>query len=201
VRESGTAEKVVLFVDNSEVYRALHLLEVTSKLDYRQLRDELVDGRIASQLRFYCGEVAGDQESRKGFYRVLGNAGFDVIAGSRFGSFNVVNAALDAALQRWIHCQIVYDMANLMSFGRFDTFILVSGGAEYAGVVEDIRRRGVNVEVAFFSKVCSRDLRESASKFREIDLSKCFLGDKEQDKGTRRGKDRDSQTDKCVPTV
>ena len=169
------AEQVVVFVDNSELYRALHLLEVPTKLDYRLLRDTLVSSRTASQLRFYCGEIAGDAVARKGFYQVLRNAGFDIFAGQRRGA-KAHNAALDEPLQRWIHCQIAYDMASLMSWGHYDTFILVSGAPEYAGVIHDIKRRGVNVEVAFFNRACSRDLQESASCFREIDICSCLLG-------------------------
>ncbi len=170
------AERVVVFLDNSELYRALHSLDVPAKLDYRLLRDMLVGSRTASQLRFYCGEIATDMKSRKGFYQVLRNVGFEIFAGQRYGARGVFNAALDEPLQRWIHCQIAYDMASLMSWGNYDTFILVSGAPEYAGVVHDLRRRGINVEVAFFNRVCSRDLRENASSFREIDICNCLLG-------------------------
>lgn len=169
-------EQVVVFVDNSAFYRALHLLDVPCKVDYRLLRDTLISNRTASQLRFYCGEIAGDAEARKGFYQVLRNAGFDIFAGHRYGTRGVFNAALDEPLQRWIHCQIAYDMASLMNWGNYDTFILVSGDPEYAGVIHDLRRRGVNVEVAFFDRACSRDLRETASCFREIDICDCLLG-------------------------
>ncbi|CAE7860199.1 parB [Symbiodinium microadriaticum] len=173
---NNASEKVVVFLDNSELYRALHLMDENSKLDYRLLRDDLLSSRVGSQLRFYTGELVNDSSSRKGFYQVLRNAGFEIFAGQRRGNRAVGNAALDEPLQRWNHVKIAYDMASLLHWGHYDTFILVSGAIEFEGVVKDVQRRGVNVEVAFFADACSRELRLAATSFREIDLCGCRLG-------------------------
>jgi len=141
------------------------------------LQEQLVNNRIAPQLRFYCGELFGDSGSRRRFYQVLRNAGFEIFAGQRYGTRNAINAALDEPLQRWIHCQIAYDMATLLEWGNFDTFILVSGASEYTGVINQVKRRGIDVEVAFFEETCSRDLREAATRYREIDLKNCLMSD------------------------
>lgn len=188
-------DKVVVFIDNSDLYRALHSLGISSKLDYRLLREQLVNDRIAPLLRFYCGELFGDSGSRRSFYQVLRNVGFEIFAGQRYGTRNAVNAALDEPLQRWIHCQIVYDMATLLEWGNFDTFILVSGAPEYAGVIHQIKRRGIDVEVVFFEESCSRDLKEAATSYRDIDLKKCLMNDFHKTECEY----SDSKSNKCLP--
>jgi uncharacterized LabA/DUF88 family protein len=66
---------------------------------------------------------------------------------------------------------LVSDLLSLAAIDAYDVAIIVSGDLDYLKAIDEVQRRGLIVEVAFFrSKGISKDLIRMADRF--IDLEK-----------------------------
>lgn len=65
--------------------------------------------------------------------------------------------------------EITMELMNVAERIRPDTIVLASGDIDYIPVVDELRRRGVRVEVAAFEAAASRDLALHASGFIKLD--------------------------------
>lgn len=167
-------ERVIVFIDNNSLFQAINRLGVSgSRLDYKKLKEWLLQQRIPICVRFYCGEVRTDWSRRRKFYQVLQRAGFEVIkifqSKSRAG-----NAAFDASNCARIECEIAFDMCD--NLDKCDRVVLVSGSKGLSRVVAKVQKRGVAVEVAFFEGQCSPDLMRVATCFRNLCIDGLGLG-------------------------
>lgn len=166
----------LVYVDNSNVWiEGMHVSAVAKGLalsvwDAQESR--ITDG----SWRFDFGrlyEFAGGGDVKKAFlygsrpppndslWNMAKSKGFDVVVFDR----NVANR------EKKIDTQIAADMIEhsyeLAKPGE-DEFTLVAGDTDFVPVIEKLRRRGFQVDVCFW-KHASRELREAASKFVELD--------------------------------
>lgn len=166
-------ERVIVLIDNNSLFRAINKLGVSGRLDYKKLKEWLLQQRIPVGVRFYCGEVRTDRNRRRRFYQVLQRSGFEVIkifqSKSREG-----NAAFDASNCAKIECEIAFDMCD--NLNECDRVVLVSGSEGLSRVVAKVQEKGVAVEVAFFKEQCSPDLVRGATCFRNLCIDKLGLG-------------------------
>jgi len=177
-------ERVCVFVDNSDLFDALH----GRKIDYIKLKEILAAGRSVNRANFYYSEPPpakfyfseppynketkeeGEEaliaaKKRQGFYYVLQRAGYTVVCLPQRERHENGDYYFEDALQ----LEIVYDMCELSS-GKFDTFILVAGDEAYVRTVSRVRQdTGINVEIAFFDSSCSGKLKEVGNKFVDLD--------------------------------
>jgi uncharacterized LabA/DUF88 family protein len=77
--------------------------------------------------------------------------------------------------QKGVDTLMAVDMLVGAFSGLFDIAILVAGDADFVPVVEEVKRRGVMVAVAGFSKSVSEDLRRVADRFIEIQKDDTWL--------------------------
>jgi uncharacterized LabA/DUF88 family protein len=184
----GRREKVCVFIDNCDLFTALHRAG-SERVDYKRLRDWLVGQRHCPVARYYCGEIKDDARLRNDFYEVLRRAAYEVVVVSNFRS-DQKHAALDPVVRGTTYAKISWDMCDLMHMGRYDTFILVSGSEEYVPVVSALSRNGIDVEVSFLESECSPVLRE-LSHFRPLKLESVTMA-KGRDTGfSQRERSRD----------
>jgi uncharacterized LabA/DUF88 family protein len=167
-------EKVCLFVDNCDLYTALQP-HGDVRLDYKRLMDWLVRQRELCVARYYTGEIQQeDSQRREKFYSVLERVGYEVVVSTNPHSEEKCGA-LDEKVRAACHCAMVWDICSFTLNGRYDTIILVTGAPEFSQVVTWAKRRGVDVEVAFFPHVCDEKLRANATRYVEMHLDSIRL--------------------------
>lgn len=166
-------ERVVIMVDRNNLGQIWHKTEISNnRPDFMKLKEILTRGRFCRQARCYYSDFPGhllsdadrfEWQKRQDFYYFLKSNGWfirNVPKVMQDGIF--VEKGLDGILTR--------DMDNICRNGYCDTVVLVSGNAGYCDVVGDVQDRYcVKVEVAFFGGQTSRELREKATSF--IDLN------------------------------
>ena len=181
------AGRCIIFIDNTNLTQSIKRLSQQAsglgqpvqcfyKLDYFRLVDFLADGRPIQQVRFYYSDfpeedVPNDMrsgyESRQSFWRFLHYKGF-----SMFRS-NLTTNQQGIVREKGLDAAIVRDMQRLLTSRGADTFILVSGDADYVQMATDARSEyGVRLEVAFFETFTASKLKYNANSF--TDLTMCL---------------------------
>lgn len=159
----GVRERVCVLIDNGSLYTALFQMGIQGRVDYRRLRQWLLNDREPRTVRFYCGEIRDDKGRRKPFYEMLKRFGFDIISLHEPKS-QADHAALDEVLQTKMESLISIDMGNFLS--DCDRIVLVSGSSQLVDAVKLAQSHGVSVEVSFFEEVVSDELVRTAENFR-----------------------------------
>lgn len=161
--QTGERERVCVLIDNGSLYTALFQLGIQGRVDYRRLRQWLLDDREPRTVRFYCGEIRNDKGRKKSFYDFLRRIGFEIISVHEPKS-RADHAALDNALRAKMESLISIDMGNFLN--KCDKIILVSGSSHLVEAVKNVQSQGVSVEVSFFEEVVSDELAKTAENFR-----------------------------------
>lgn len=169
-------ERVCVLIDNGSLYTALFQMGIRSRLDYRRLREWLLDDREPRTVRFYCGEIRNDKGRRKSFYDMLKRFGFDIISLHEPKS-QADHAALDEVLQAKMESLISLDMGHFWS--DCDRIILVSGSSQLVEAVKLAQSNGVSVEVSFFEEAVSDELVSTAENFRCLRMDDLRMRDRE----------------------
>ncbi len=168
-RKQAESEKVVLFMDNSNLYGSLARLRQDIgrkyRIDYQKLYRKLIDERFCINASCYCSEweIDGDQKLKRDSFQVMmQKAGFQVIRlPQRAGSVR----------EKGLDTSVVRDMMTMArDCPRADTFILIAGDGDYSDTVSELRHKyGLKVEVAFFMAETANTLKEAAFKFIDLD--------------------------------
>jgi len=171
--EGQRSEKICVFVDNNALSRILN----GRKVNFKLLKNWLAGDREAVVSIFYCGETNRNLDSRHRLYDSMRLAGFDVRI-MRNPVSRAGHPELDDEINSAITCQITWDMSQLLQQGYYDSFVVLTGAYEMAQVAQEIRRKGVEVEVVFDPNQCSPSLRGASNKFRELSLESVLLPEK-----------------------
>jgi uncharacterized LabA/DUF88 family protein len=170
-------QRVCVLVDNGSLYTALYELGIQCRIDYRRLRKWLIEGRVPKIVRFYCGEIRGDQSSKKPFYNFLKRVGFDIISIHEPKS-RAEHAALDEDLCAKIEALMSIDMVSFV--GKCDKIVLVSGSSRLVNAVRQVQDQGIDVEVNFFEEAVSDDLLNEANGFRGFQIEEVRMQELEK---------------------
>lgn len=154
-------QRVVVLVDVQNMYySAKNLYE--AKVNFKNLLEDVVANRkliraIAYVIRAEVGKEAA-------FFEALNESGFDIrekelqifAGGSKKGDWDV-GISMDA----------------IRYAEKVDAIILVSGDGDFVPLVDYLKTaKGCIVELAAFGRTSSRDLKEKADGFLDIDLNK-----------------------------
>lgn len=164
------AERVIIFIDGSNLYNALHALSPApeGKLDFSRFVESLSKSRELVEARYYNAPL--DRRHDPASYRRQQQF---FAALSRIPRFRVILCRMQRILDpdgkpRYrvkdddIH--IAVDMVSLAYEDRYDTAILVSGDGDFLPAVDCIRRRGKAVENAYFSQRSSGALQHGCDR-------------------------------------
>jgi uncharacterized LabA/DUF88 family protein len=153
-------EKVMIFIDGSNLFHRLRLLRI--RIDYGELRDCLVAGRNLIQELYFCSLPPDPKQNQLDFLAKLRSKGFEVRAFPlrRRGEV-LVEKGVDIALATEVLVQ---------AFQRnFDVGILVTGDEDFKGVVGETKRLGRKIEIAAFQNSASRDFQLCGNRFIPLD--------------------------------
>jgi uncharacterized LabA/DUF88 family protein len=155
-------DRVVIFIDGSNLFWACKGFRSDFRIDYGKLRDEIVGDRKLVRPYFYCGIGVPPTPEQIGFHDSL-----------RFQGFTVVTRPLKVrqhgAVEKGVDVALVTDMLKFAFMNIYDVAILVSGDNDFAEAVKVVKDRGIRVEIVAFEHTIGRDLRMLADKFTSID--------------------------------
>lgn len=157
---SDPNDRIMIFIDGSNLFHACKSFRSGFKIDYKKFRDVLVAGRKLIRAYYYGSFNPFDNEvmeRQKRFFHALEEMGFEVVDRPlRKRDDNVTEKGVDIAL--------AVDMLSLGFQNAYDVAILVSGDADFIRAIEVVKYLGKRVEVAMFRNNLSSDLKRKADK-------------------------------------
>lgn len=161
----GTSdERVGIFIDIQNVYYGA-LDNFKGKIDFRKLTDAMVRGRKQVALNAYLINSDNDNSN---FISFMKQIGYKIIS-------KELKKRIDGSAKGNLDIEIAIDI--ITEKDKLDTVVLVSGDGDFVALVERLKSENVQVEVYSFSNIkniTSQELKNTASKFFEIDESYVF---------------------------
>lgn len=156
------SERIMIFVDGSNIFRSLRSDYPNINIDYVKLRDHLVGTRNLIQTYFFGARPVPTRPLQEDFYHYLEEQGFTLeIMDLKYYGSKVKEKGLDTAL--------VIEMLVHAFHGNYDVGVLVGGDEDYLKLVNEVKRLGPKVEVASFRSSMSNRLRRSGIAFIPLD--------------------------------
>ncbi len=154
-------ERVMIFIDGSNVFRSLHNFNVQNtdafKIDYIKLRDELCNGRNLIRAYYYGSEDPSRGDAQKGFQDKLRSHGFEVVT-KPLKTFQTTDGR-EGFIEKGIDIALATDLISLAWEGAFDTAVIVSGDSDFVEAVRRVKQKGRKVEIASFRNSLAADMR------------------------------------------
>ncbi len=178
-----TEDRLMIFIDGQNLMGGARKLHV--QVDCVKLRDALAEGRKLKRVYYYNSIPSNpnnDLELKKAidkemsYYHYLEYSGFKnsiIPLRKRKFEFKCENCGetttIERDVEKGVDVALVSDMLSLATTGAYDVATIVSGDLDYHKAIDEIQRRGLIVEVAYFrSQGISKDLIRLADRF--IDL-------------------------------
>jgi len=169
-----TRERVMVFIDSSNVYHALKRLALKGtafKIDYYKLVKELVGDRALVRPYYYGSTLPRPRskkqkmfmETQTKFHRALRDEGFEVITRP------IKTITENIWVEKGVDIALATDMLIGAHKDLFDTLILVSGDNDYLPVLVEARTRGKRVEIAAFEHTISPEMKHVADRYVALD--------------------------------
>lgn len=172
-------ERVQIFIDGANFYKALEKECATHRLDYGKFATRVVAGRKLVRINYYistlnAGKEAEAARNQQKFLRALQATPFVTIKTRPLH----YKAAEKGKGEKGIDILLASDMLSQAHVNGYDTAILVSGDGDFAPVLDEIKKMGKRVENACFKSSRSDALVTVADVFIELDkntVADCFL--------------------------
>lgn len=166
----------MVFIDGANLFHGSRGYEAGYQVDTLKLVEELVGDRKLIRAYYYDSIPTDDQikiNGQKSFHNLLEYNGFKVTAlplRTRGITYECEKCGHQNTLQK--HMEKGVDIAlvtDMLSFGimrYYDTGIMVSGDLDYFKAIEEVQRKGVKIEIAYFRNGgISGELVRQADKF------------------------------------
>lgn len=166
-------ERVAIFIDGSNLYHCLQNDHGKASIDYQKLVEALRGDRKLMRAYYYNAQQDQTTDAGKAqqkFFNYLHSVPYFQVKLGRLES-----RPGGAVVEKGVDIALAVDILELAYCDAYDTAILVSGDADFAIVVEAVKRRGKHVENATGSHGQSRHLREACDRF--VLLDSAFLKD------------------------
>lgn len=177
-------ERVQVFIDQSNLYKAIQRVYPQYQLYYDKLAMKLVGGRKLQRVNIYISELkpewdAKSSKAQQQFISALINQPFVTVKTRPLRYKPIMKhdklVCMKRDREKGIDILLATDMLSQAYVSGYDSMILVSGDGDYAPVLEEIKKMGKRVENAFLEESRSNALRRVSDIF--IDLDKNVLGD------------------------
>ncbi len=180
-----TEDRLMIFIDGQNLMggaRKLHAL-----VDSVKLTNTLAEGRKLKRVYYYNSippNPNNDPELKKkidkemGYYYYLEYSGFKTsIIPLRKRTFDFKcdscgeTITIEKEVEKGVDVALVSDLLSLAAVGAYDVATIVSGDLDYHKAIDEVQRRGLIVEVAYFkSQGISKDLIRLADRFIDLEL-------------------------------
>jgi uncharacterized LabA/DUF88 family protein len=158
-------ERVMIFIDGSNLYHSLKNYFNRTDLDLGKFTRKLIGRRTHVRTYYYNARVGQKQEPELYKQQQTFFAGVNAIPYTelRLGRLVYTNWPSVPPYEKGTDVQLATDMITHSYKNNYDVAILVAGDNDFAGAVQAVKDNGKHVEVALFGKQgTSQQLRASA---------------------------------------
>ncbi len=158
-------ERVMIFIDGSNLYHSLKNFFKRTDLDIGKLSNKLLDKRRLVRIYYYNARVGLKEEperyhDQQKFFASVNAIPYSELRLGRLVYFNWPNSP---PYEKGVDIQLATDMITHSFKGNYDVAVLVAGDNDYVGAIQAVKDNGKNLEVALFGKESSsRQLRITA---------------------------------------
>ncbi len=169
-------ERVMIFIDGSNLYHSLKNFFKRADLDIGKLSNKLLGKRRLVRVYYYNARVGLKEEperyhDQQKFFASVNAIPYSELRLGRLVYFNWPNSP---PYEKGVDIQLATDMITHSFKGNYDVAVLVAGDNDYVGALQSVKDNGKHVEVALFGKEqTSRQLRAVAD--RVITINARFL--------------------------
>jgi len=149
-----STERVMVFIDGSNLYHSLKGFFNRADIDIGKLCRKLLDKRRLVRIYYYNAKVGLKEEPER--YREQ-QAFFTSVAAIpycelRLGRLVYHNWPNSPPYEKGVDIQLATDMITHSFKNNFDVAVLVAGDNDFVGALQAVKDNGKNVEVALFGK-------------------------------------------------
>ncbi|HEX3031994.1 MAG TPA: NYN domain-containing protein [Bacillota bacterium] len=171
-------KRVMVFIDGSNFYHGLRANVGKTSVDFAKF-SKMVCGPDRDLIRTYYYNVPLNKEDDGERYKKQQNF-LEQLYETPLLTVSLGRLERRGAtyVEKGIDVNIAVDMLTLAFYNSYDVGILVSGDADYVKMVEEVKRLGKHVEVAYFAVGQSFHLRNVADKMIVLDdnlLKDCWV--------------------------
>ena len=166
------AERVMIFIDGSNVYHSLKNHFGRTDLDIGKFCDKILGRRHLIRIYYYNARVGQKEEPErfKEQKKFLDGVAAIPYMELRLGRLVYNNWPNTPPYEKGVDVQLATDMITHSFRGNYDTAVLVAGDNDFVGALQALKDNGKNVEVALFGKErTSMYLRNVADRVVTID--------------------------------
>ncbi|KTB49243.1 hypothetical protein DEALK_01550 [Dehalogenimonas alkenigignens] len=148
-------ERVMIFIDGSNMYHSLKAYFHRSDIDLNKFCEKLVNKRKLVRIYYYNAEVGQREEPER--YKDQ-RAFFDSVEAIpytelRLGRLVYTNAWPNTPpYEKGVDVMLATDMLTHCFKGNYDTAILVAGDSDFVGALQAVKDYGKHVEAALFGE-------------------------------------------------
>ena len=177
-----TEDRLMIFIDGENLMYGAGNFGIRVDFDRlvnflsekRSLKGKYYYNSIPSPEDYSADKTKIDNQMR--FYRFLEHSGFITRIRplrKRLFKFKCIHCdqvtRTEKPIEKGVDVALVTDMLSLAADGTYDTALIVSGDSDFCAAIEEVQRRGLTVEVAYFKNYgINADLIKLANRF--IDL-------------------------------
>ena len=173
-------DRVMVFIDGSNLYHSLKMVFNHTDLDIGKLCQKLIEKKRLVRCYYYNATVGMKQEPER-YHRqqaFLASVQATPYTELRLGHLVYNNWPATPPYEKGIDIMLTTDLLTHSFKRNYDVAILVAGDTDYVGAIQGVKNNGQNVEVALFGKESSsRPLRDVADRVITIDgrlLKNCW---------------------------
>ncbi len=167
-------EKVMIYIDGSNVYHSLRTLDRRTELDFQRFSLELAGDRQLVRTYYYNAVV--DETKEPETYGKQQQF-FGMLKGVPYFELRLAKVVYPSkwpiaqAYEKGVDVHLAIDMVTHAARDNYDVAVLVSADNDFAKAMQAVKDFGKNIEVALFgtSLETSQQLREVADKVTVID--------------------------------
>jgi uncharacterized LabA/DUF88 family protein len=161
-------ERVMIFIDGSNLFATAERLNPPVRVDILKLRDLLIAGRRHVRTFFFGSISTPPRESQLNFLEKLRTFRIEVVTKElKYRGQDPEGRPI--FVEKGIDVALVTTMLSMSYGNAFDVAIIVGGDQDYMQAVEEVKRAGKRVEIAFFGHATGREFRYSGDSFLSLD--------------------------------
>lgn len=175
---SKSKKRVIVFIDNSNVFKRLEELHRVDELwpkAYNPIRlaEKLVGNRILVGVYFYCTPPPpflmqrGKEGEKKYWIQTSYYEAVKKLPGIEL-KYGRLSGHKDNLKEKNLDSQLTANMITLAANNKFDTAILVANDGDYTDAVEGVKSFGKKVELVYFKGKVSMALKSICDVSRRV---------------------------------
>lgn len=176
IPEKIESERIVIFIDNSNIFRGFKKYKV--KVDYEKLKKVISQNRNLQAIILYEGIIYPINPYKKKWYEDL-----------KKNSWYCIKTSFDkrtskTAIEKKIDVKIAIDIISFAYESAYDTAILVSGDGDFLPVIKKLKKLNKNIEIWAFryslANVIKDELDQENIHYLDDNLSKIMMWNEEK---------------------